>query len=257
LISILEAVERLLAEKYNPERTIYIAFGHDEEIGGSRGAKVIASALEKRGVNAEYILDEGMAITQGMVPMIDKPVALIGTSEKGQMSMKLSVEMEGGHASTPQKETAISVLNKALYQVLNHPMKTDISGSVNDFIRYIGPEMPWYAKTLFANAWLFKKVIISIYQGTASGNALVSTTAAPTIFRAGVKSNVLPAKAEAVINFRILPGETSDEIIKKMTEIISDSRVKLAVEEGRITRKSCGVIRKTIILQSNKPCRIR
>jgi len=232
MISILEAVERLLAENFKPTRTLYLAFGHDEEIGGTRGAEVIASALEKRGIKAEYILDEGMAITQGMIPMIRKPVALIGTSEKGQMSLTLSVEMKGGHASTPEKETSISVLNKALNKVLDYPMKTGIDGSVNDFIRYIGPEMPWYAKILFANSWLFKKVLIKIYQGTASGNALVSITAAPTILRAGSKANVLPEKAEAVINFRMLPGETSAAIVKKLTDVISDDRVQLKVEEG-------------------------
>jgi len=232
VISILEAVERLLAENYKPTRTIYLAFGHDEEIGGTRGAEVIAKTLEKRGIQAEYILDEGMAITKGMIPMINKPVALIGTSEKGQMSLTLSVEMKGGHASTPEKETAVSVLNKALYKVLALPMKTGIDGSVNDFIRYIGPEMPWYAKTLFANSWLFKKVIIRIYKGTAAGNALVSTTAAPTILKAGSKANVLPEKAEAVINFRLLPSETSTSLVNKLTQVISDDRVLLKVVEG-------------------------
>ncbi|MDD4922709.1 MAG: M20 family peptidase [Bacteroidales bacterium] len=231
MVSILEATEALLAENHQPKQTIYIAFGHDEEIGGTRGAEVIASALAKRGVKAGYILDEGMAITQGMIPMINKPVALIGTSEKGQMSVTLSVKMEGGHSSTPEKETAISVLCKAMDKVQGHPMKSGISGSVNDFIRYIGPEMPWYAKILFANSWLFKKVLIHIYQSSASGNALVSTTAAPTILRAGSKSNVLPEKAEAVINFRILPGETSKNIIKELAEVISDDRVKLTVDE--------------------------
>ena len=172
-----------------------------------------------------------MAITQGMVPMINKPVALIGTSEKGQMSVTVSVNMKGGHSSTPEKETSISVLSKALDKVLSHPMKTGISGSVNEFIRYIGPEMPWYAKALFANTWLFKNVIVKIYQSTASGNALVSTTVAPTILQAGTKANILPEKAEAVLNFRLLPGETSTDIVKQLTNIISDNRVKINVQE--------------------------
>src|SRR5512140_3056546 len=50
MISIMEAVEKLLAENYKPERTIYLAFGHDEELLGSRGAQVIAAALKERGV---------------------------------------------------------------------------------------------------------------------------------------------------------------------------------------------------------------
>jgi carboxypeptidase PM20D1 len=231
LISILEAVERLLAENYQPERTIYLAFGHDEEIGGLKGASVIASALKERGVEAEFILDEGMAITIGMVPMINKPVAFIGTSEKGYLSVKMTVEMEGGHSMAPAKETAISVLNKALYNILNNQMKANISSPVKDFIRYIGPELPFYAKAIFANKWLFNGIILNIYKGTGSGNALVRTTTAPTIINAGIKDNVIPTKAEAVINFRILPGEKSTDVIQHLNDVISDSRAKISIFE--------------------------
>ena len=228
LISILEAVERLLSEGYQPERTIYLAFGHDEEISGLKGASVMASALKKRGVEAEFILDEGMVITVGMVPMISSPVALIGTSEKGYLSVKLTVEMEGGHSSTPGKESAISVLNKALYNSLNKQMKATISEPVKDFIQYIGPEMPFYAKAIFANKWLFKGIILNIYKGTNSGNSLVRTTIAPTIINAGIKDNVIPTKAEAVVNFRILPGEKISDVIQHLNDVISDDRVKIS-----------------------------
>jgi carboxypeptidase PM20D1 len=227
MISIMEAVEKLLSEGYEPERTFYLSFGHDEELTGKIGAGTIANALKERGVEAEYILDEGMAITRGMVPMMKKPVALIGTSEKGYLTVNLTVEMEGGQASYPQKESAVTVLNKAIYNLVNKQLKANISGAVNDFIRYIGPEMPFYAKAIFANKWLFKGVILGIYTGSASGNALVRTTTAPTIFHTGVKDNVIPTKAEAVVNFRVLPGETTNDVLDHIEKVISDRRVKI------------------------------
>ena len=95
MIATLEAVEKLLGEKFVPDRTIYLAFGHDEEILGN-GARVIANTLKERGVEAEFILDEGLSITKGIVPMINIPVASIGISEKGYMSVALTVEMDGG-----------------------------------------------------------------------------------------------------------------------------------------------------------------
>ncbi len=233
MISILEAVEKLLLEGYEPERTIYLSFGHDEEIGGSRGAGTIAKTLKDRGVEAEFVLDEGMAITVGMVPMMKKPIALIGTSEKGYLSVKLTVEMAGGHSSTPEKESAIIVLNKAVYDLVNKQMKARITGPVNDFIRYIGPEMPFYAKALFANTWLFKGILLNIYKGSGSGNALVRTTIAPTIIHAGIKDNVIPTRAEAVVNFRILPGETSSDVLIHIEKVINDKRVKISpMREG-------------------------
>lgn len=227
MISVLEAVEKLLSEGYEPERTIYLSFGHDEELTGLKGAGTIAKALKERGVEAEFVLDEGMAVTVGLVPMMKIPVALIGTSEKGYLSVKLTVEMAGGHSSTPEKESAIIVLNKAIYNLVNKQMKAKISGPINDFIRYIGPEMPFYAKAIFANKWLFKGIILNIYKGSASGNALVRTTTAPTIIQSGIKDNVIPTKAEAVVNFRILPGESSSDVLNHIEKVVNDKRIKV------------------------------
>jgi carboxypeptidase PM20D1 len=234
MISILEAVERLLSEGYSPERTMYLSFGHDEELTGLKGAGAIANALKERGVTAEYVLDEGMAITVGMVPMMKKPVALIGTSEKGFLSVKLVVEMAGGQASMPEKESSIIVLNRAIYNLVNKQMRSKISGPLDGFIRYIGPEMPFYARAIFANKWLFKGIILKIYQGSRSGNALVRTTTAPTIIQAGIKENMIPTRAEAILNFRILPEETSVEVLNHIEKVVADDRVKIIpIEEGR------------------------
>jgi carboxypeptidase PM20D1 len=232
MIMILEAVEKLLGENYQPERTIYLAFGHDEEISGLSGATVIASTLKARGVKAEFVFDEGSAITVGMVPMIAKPVALIGTSEKGYLSVNLTVELPGGHSAFPGKESAITVLTKALNKLVNNQMKARISKPVDDFVRYIGPEMPFYARVIFANQWLFNGVILKIYKGSKTSNALVRTTTAPTIINAGSKENVIPTKAEAVVNFRILPGDASADVIEHLKNVISDDRVRISILPG-------------------------
>lgn len=234
MISILEAVEKLIKDGFAPQRTLYLSFGHDEELTGRRGAGAISAAFKERGIKPEFVLDEGMAITIGMVPMIKKPVALIGTSEKGYLTVKLSVNMPGGHSSTPEKESSIIVLNKAINNLITLQMKPEISGPVNDFIRYIGPEMPFYAKAIFANKWIFKSILLKIYTGSASGNALVRTTTAPTIIQAGFKDNVIPTRAEAVVNFRILPGETSSGVLAHVKKVIGDDRVKLEAEKENI-----------------------
>lgn len=234
MISILEAVEKLLNEGYQPERTIYLAFGHDEEISGYRGTRIMANALKERGIEAEFVLDEGMAITEDMVPMIKKNVALIGTSEKGYLSVKLAVDMPGGHSSTPEKESAIIVLNKAIYNLVNKQLKAKISSPLDDFIGYIGPEMPFFTKALFANEWIFKGILLSFYQRSGSGNASVRTTTAPTIIHAGIKDNIIPVTAEATLNFRILPGETSARVLDHIKNVVNDERVSISpIEDGR------------------------
>ncbi len=227
VIGILETIELLLKEGFKPKRTIYLAFGHDEEIGGENGAKRIAEYLEMQHINAEFVLDEGMVITKGIVPGIKPDVALIGISEKGYLSVELSVEMEGGHSSMPAKETPIGVLSSAIAKLEQHPMPARISEPVHYFLDYIGPEMPFFSKLAFANQWLLKGVIIGKYEASNSGYATVHTTTAPTIFRSGYKDNVLPTVASATINFRILPGEISDDVITHIEKIIKDTRIKI------------------------------
>ena len=225
VFGILEAVEMLLSEGYQPERTIFLAFGHDEENLGKYGAEAIAKYLKQQKIRFEYVLDEGYSIVEDMIPGMTIPVALIGIAEKGFTSLKLSVEVEGGHSSMPKTETAIDVLGNAIYNLKQNKFPARLSGPMNEFADYLGPEMPFVNKMAFANRSLFKSLIVSSYEKSASGNALLRTTIAPTIFRAGLKENVIPQYAEAIVNFRIIPGETGNSVKERVEQVISDERV--------------------------------
>jgi carboxypeptidase PM20D1 len=231
LIGIMESVEKLLKEGFQPRRTVYLAFGHDEEIGGT-GAQALAAELKTQNVKAELVLDEGGIVTMDKVPGMTKPVALIGTSEKGYLSLELKVERNGGHSSMPEKETALDILTKAIIAIREHPFKADFSPSTVGFIDHIGPEMPFMQKMVFANTWLFKSVVIGIYESSPGGNALVRTTAVPTIIHAGVKDNVVPTSVTAVVNFRLLPGDSSGWVIDRVKKVINDDRVQLTTFGG-------------------------
>jgi carboxypeptidase PM20D1 len=151
----------------------------------------------------------------------------VGIAEKGYATIELHLEMEGGHSSMPQKETPIAVLSRALNRLVDNPFKPTITPPVQGFIDYVGPEMPFLQRMVFANTWLFEPVIINIYQKSNSGNALVSTTTAPTIFKSGVKDNILPTEAKAKINFRVLPGITSKDVLEHVKKVIEDERVQV------------------------------
>jgi len=232
LIAIMESVEWLLANHFNPKRTIYLAFGHDEEIGGNNGAKEIAKYLELNNINAETILDEGMIISRGLVPGLSKDAALIGIAEKGFVSIELFLEQDPGHSSYPAKESAIDIMSNAISKLHKNQRPAFFSPPVLEFIEYIGPELRFPEKMVFANAWLFNPVIISIYEGSAQGNASVRTTTAPTIFQSGIKENVMPSEARAVINYRIITGETMETIFQHVESVINDERIKVKILEG-------------------------
>jgi hypothetical protein len=103
VLGTLEAVEMLLADGFRPTRTVYLAYGHDEEVGGTNGARAIAALLESRGVALDMVLDEGGVIGDGVLPGISAPVALVGIAEKGFRDVEVERSGTGGPlvAATP------------------------------------------------------------------------------------------------------------------------------------------------------------
>lgn len=230
VIGLMEAIEWLLEKGFQPERTYLISLGHDEEIGGLQGAKVIAEHLEQQGVEAEFVLDEGGSVTRDMIPGLNADAALVGIAEKGFATLYLSLELEGGHSSMPEKETAIDVMAGAISRLKNNPFPAEISPGLEAFIDYLGPEMTFVNRMAFANPWFFKPLIISAYEKSSSGNALIRTTTSPTIFNSGVKDNIIPLSARATVNFRILSESSVEEVMEHVKEVIDDDRIK--IEQG-------------------------
>ena len=167
LMGIMEAVEALLADGYKPRRTLYLTFGQDEEVGGQRGAFQIAKLLKSRGIRAEYILDESGAITSGVFPGVSSPVALVGIAEKGYLSLKLTVDHEGGHSSMPPKQSAIGILASAIHNLEKNQFPAKLEGPTMLLFDYVGPEMPFGMKFLIANKWLLGGLLKS-YQREAA-----------------------------------------------------------------------------------------
>jgi carboxypeptidase PM20D1 len=225
VLAILEAIEQLLNEGFSPRRTIYLAFGHDEEVGGQRGAGSIAKALAERNVRFDYILDEGGAIVRGVVPGIAAPVALVSIAEKGYASLELVVEGAGGHSSMPPAQTSIGILSEAIRKIEDHQQPLRFTRTVEEMFAYLGPEMPLAPRTVFANLWLLSPLARRQMAATPSGAATLRTTSAATMIEGGVKDNVLPPHARAVVNFRLLSGETTEGLIERISALIADNRV--------------------------------
>ncbi len=225
VMGILEAVEYLLANGFEPRRTLYLAFGHDEEIGGGAGAAKIAALLRSRGSDLEFVLDEGLNIFDGVIAGIDRPAALVGIAEKGYLSLQLSATGAGGHSSTPPADTAIALLSRALQRLDAHPFPARLSAPAREMFEFLGPEMAWPKKLALANLWLFEPLLKKQLSRSPLTNALIRTTAAPTMLRAGVKENVLPAEAGAVVNLRLAPGDTVAGAAARVRGVIRDPRI--------------------------------
>ncbi|HYB12621.1 MAG TPA: M20 family peptidase [Myxococcota bacterium] len=226
LLSICEAIELLLARGFVPERTVLIAFGHDEEVGGTRGATQVAALLASRSVHAWFGVDEGgVILSPGVVPGIHVPVALVGVAEKGYVTLDVVATAEGGHSSMPPRHTAAGILAKAVSALEDHPMPGGIGGVTGSTFAYLAPEMPLVGRVLFANLWLFEEPLDVLLSGQPSLNAFLRTTTAVTQLTGSPKDNVLPSQAVAAVNFRILPGDTIDLVLKRARAVVNDPRV--------------------------------
>jgi carboxypeptidase PM20D1 len=249
VLGTLEAVEMLLAENFRPARTVYLAYGHDEEIGGVAGASQIAALLKRRGVKLELVLDEGGVIGDGVLGGVRDPVALVGIAEKGFATIELAARVAGGHSSMPPAQSAVGIVSAAVARLEQNPMPARLEGPTRQMFDHVGPEFPVLQRALFANLWLTRAVVTRRLEENAATNAMVRTTAAPTIFQAGAKDNLLPSYARAVVNFRILPGDSVSRVMDYVRRVVGDDRVEIkrtgrfSAEPSRVSRTDSNAFR--------------
>jgi len=238
LLGSLEAVEHLVAAGVKPRRTVYLAFGYDEEVGGRRGAEHIAALLASRHVKPEFVLDEGGVLATGLVPGLSGPVALVGVAEKGYLTAELAVQTTGGHSSMPPSKTAVGILAAGIARLEEHGMPRAIRGPTAEMFDYLGPELPFGQRLVVANRWLFGGLLANRFGKTSYGNAMLRTTTAPTVFQAGVKENVLPSSARALVNFRILPGDSVGSVLAHVRAVVNDPRITVAPYQTSVAEPS-------------------
>ncbi|MFW6253143.1 MAG: M20/M25/M40 family metallo-hydrolase [bacterium] len=229
LMAILEATERLLETGFQPERTVLFAFGGDEEVSGQRGASRIAAELQSRGVRAACLVDEGTAVVENTIKLIERPVALVGMAEKGYVDVRLAVRGAEGHASMPSRRTATGRLARALCRIERRPFPTRVVPSVHEFLSSLAEAAPMVYRPILRRPRLFAPILKRVLAADPKTDALVRTTQSPTMLSGSGASNVLPGRVEAVVNVRILPGETIETVLKRFRRVIADPSVEIDV----------------------------
>ncbi|MFK7897118.1 MAG: M20/M25/M40 family metallo-hydrolase [Myxococcota bacterium] len=223
----LEAAEALLAEGFQPKRTLYLAFGHDEEIGGHNGAGAIAARLESEGVRLAFLFDEGGFLFDGHPLVPDRTVAQIVTAEKAYYTVVLTARGVSGHSSLPPRTTAIGKLSRAIAAVEANPMPTRLIEPVREMLAAAQPHVSGLDGFALGNLWLTKGMVIKNLLKDDVSAAMVRTTFAATLVSGGVKENVIPESAQATINVRILPGDTPEDVLAHLRKVIDDPEIEI------------------------------
>ncbi|MCC7052061.1 MAG: M20 family peptidase [Gemmatimonadaceae bacterium] len=238
VLAVLEAVEHMLGAGVKPARTVYLTFGHDEEVGGRFGARAIVDSLVRRGVKPAMVIDEGGVLTDGGLPGFDGTAAVIGIAEKGYMSLRISAKAEGGHSSMPTARTAVGALSRAIAALEANQFPSSLDGPTRGMLEAMTPYVPFSRKLVLANLWLTAPLVSGALASAPTSAAMLHTTTSPTMLIAGVKDNVLPPEATAIVNFRIKPGETQETVIARVKQVIADSMVTVVPTDSARTDPS-------------------
>lgn len=238
VLSTLEAVEGLVAQGFVPSRTVYLTFGHDEEVGGRYGARAIVAELVRRGVKPALVIDEGGFMASGVMPGIEGRAAIVGIAEKGYLSLRLTAKAQGGHSSMPTERTAVGALSRAIAALEANPFPLSLDGPTRGMLEAMAPYSGFGQKVVLGNLWLTAPLVVGSLGKAPLGAALMHTTISPTMLDAGIKDNVLPPEASAVVNFRIRPGETQQSVIAYVTRVIDDTLIAIAPTDSARTDPS-------------------
>lgn len=243
LCGVMEAVENLLHHDFVPTYDLYLSFAGDEEVDGTSCPEIVKT-FESRGIIPRLVLDEGGAIVEGAFPGVSVPCAMIGTAEKGGLCVDMEINSPGGHSSTPPKKTALGRLSRAVTRLEKNPMKCHMTQPVAEMLDTLGRHSSFGLKLLFANLWCFKGlffVVCKLLGGEL--NAMVTTTLAVTKMQGSDAYNVLPPKAKAGANLRLLEGDTVEKAIEHINKVMDDKDIKVSFVSGgnasRTSRTDC------------------
>lgn len=227
VVAILEAAERLLGEGFTPAEDVYLSFGHDEETVGT-GAQTIVAALRERGIRPALVLDEGGAIVERIFPGVTRPIAVVGVSEKGITSVRLTVEQHGGHASTPPTMTATVRLARAITRLNAKPFPARLTETNLRMVETLGAHASGPLRAVFTRARRLQPLLRAVFGRLSDETrAIVRTTTAVTQLRGSLAANALPETAEAIVNVRIAVGSTVAETMEHIRRAIHDPQVRI------------------------------
>jgi len=239
VIALFEAVESLLSSGFTPQTTVYLSIGHDEEVGGARGAWAVARLLTQRDIHFEFVLDEGGAVGEDLLPGASRPIGLIGVGEKGYANVEISAEGDGGHSSSPPPQTAIGKVAATIAALEASPMPSHMEVQEQLFAAF-ARVLPYPQRFLLKHSNRFARILERRLSTAPMTNALIRTTGATTIVSGGVKPNVLPQHAHAIVNFRILQGDTIEDVLTYVRSL-APAGVTVRTLEGGFTADPSGL----------------
>jgi len=210
---IVTALDRILGSGGQPERDLVIAFFADEEAGGVLGSHHLVTEHPELFEGATEAISE---VGGYSIDLDGKRAYLVQTGEKALIWMKLVARGTAGHGSQINRDNAVTRLARAVATIGSQEWPVHLTATTRQLLDRV-------AEILGKDAQALSPDEIAIATGTASRfiSATLRTTTNPTGLTAGYKHNVIPDRAEALIDVRVLPGH-EESVLEEIRSLIGD-----------------------------------
>lgn len=225
--ALVEVFLRLHREGYQPQRDLILALTADEEGGKFNGADWLVREHRDL-VDAAYVINPD----SGGVELEDgRPVvAEVEATEKLYADYQITATNRGGHSSLPRTDNAIYELTAALNRLESHPFPIELNEVTRTYFTHLAAnEKGPTAKDMLAVANTPPDMAAAdrLSQDPVF-NARLRTTCVATRLNAGHANNALPQTAQAIVNCRILPGHSPEEVRKQLISIFGEPQLNVA-----------------------------
>lgn len=231
VITLLEAVTHLSKTGFVPKRDIYFAFGSDETVGGKAGAAGMAEAFRRRGMRFAAILDEGGWIVEDHMGAPDHAAAIIGLGEKQSCDFVLEANVKGGDSSVPGRRTALGSLAEAICRMDGAQPHHHLSPLTREYLNRSMYALPFSKRMVISNMPLSSPLLTWTFRDDRTALAQLRSTVTATQISGSDAPNMLAAKAQARINARLITGESPENMLRYLRELVEDLPVKLELVE--------------------------
>ncbi len=233
LIAVMESVEALLEDGFQPERDVYLLFGNNEEVvaNDENGAMDLMNTLKDRGITLDSVLDEGGAFIPLDIPGVlnNKFLAGVGVAEKGYADIEIVCNAKGGHSSQPPVHSALGELAEAIRAIEANQFKASFNDNMKSLLDSIARECTYPVRLITCNLPLLRPALLEVCKQIPFAACLVRTTTAVTMAQGSPAANVLPQRASATINFRAMPGTTKDDLVAHIRSVVKNKDLEINI----------------------------